>query len=247
MNIKKVLAGAVASVMAVTTFAALASAEKAGLSFQTGSFSFRNNPNQNTAYWWDEDQEQMEFDTWTYTDAEITQDGQYSVSFEKDDSDGAVSWKMLKLQFLISQTDYPDFAVTIDSFKIDGKDVAAGLTATLGVEEIKPDDYTDTDFEGKKDYYVVGFYNTYNSDMQFIKSDDYGNKVEVTFTVSGFKAADGGDSTEAPAGDATQAGTDAPATTPDKNQPDTGVEGVAVVAGLAILATGAIVVAKKRK
>lgn len=43
-----------------------------------------------------------------------------------------------------------------------------------------------------------------------------------------------------PAGDTNQ-------TTPDKNSPDTGVEGVAVVAGLAIIAAGAVVVAKKRK
>ena len=42
---------------------------------------------------------------------------------------------------------------------------------------------------------------------------------------------------------------DTNATTPDKdkNTPDTGIEGVAVVAGLAIVAAGAIVVAKKRK
>lgn len=35
--------------------------------------------------------------------------------------------------------------------------------------------------------------------------------------------------------------------TTDKGNADTGVEGVAVVAGLAIVAAGAIVVAKKRK
>lgn len=49
-----------------------------------------------------------------------------------------------------------------------------------------------------------------------------------------------GDTTTAPAGD-----TNKPAG--DKNQPNTGVEGVAVVAGLAVLAAGAIVIAKKRK
>lgn len=49
-----------------------------------------------------------------------------------------------------------------------------------------------------------------------------------------------GDTTTAPVGD-----TNKPAG--DKNQPNTGVEGVAVVAGLAVLAAGAIVIAKKRK
>lgn len=35
--------------------------------------------------------------------------------------------------------------------------------------------------------------------------------------------------------------------TNDKNSPDTGVEGVAVVAGIAVIAAGAIVISKKRK
>ncbi len=52
---------------------------------------------------------------------------------------------------------------------------------------------------------------------------------------------DGGDETQAP----DNGNTDAP--TPDKNTPDTGVEGVAIVAALAIVATGAVVVARKRK
>ena len=47
-------------------------------------------------------------------------------------------------------------------------------------------------------------------------------------------------SNEAPAGNTNQA-------VADKNNADTGVEGVAVVAGLAIIAAGAVVVAKKRK
>ncbi|MBD5104516.1 MAG: hypothetical protein HDT47_06600 [Ruminococcaceae bacterium] len=41
--------------------------------------------------------------------------------------------------------------------------------------------------------------------------------------------------------------TSAPAATTDKNNADTGVEGVAAVAGIAIVAAGAVVVAKKRK
>ena len=41
--------------------------------------------------------------------------------------------------------------------------------------------------------------------------------------------------------------TDGAGADPNKGSPDTGVEGVAVVAGLAIIAAGAVVVAKKRK
>lgn len=53
--------------------------------------------------------------------------------------------------------------------------------------------------------------------------------------------------TEAPTTEGTGAAGDTTAPTPDKNSPNTGIEGVAVVAGLAIIAAGAVVVAKKRK
>ncbi len=43
------------------------------------------------------------------------------------------------------------------------------------------------------------------------------------------------------------AGTTAPVATPDKGSPDTGVEGIAAVAGVAVLAAGAVVLSKKRK
>ena len=60
--------------------------------------------------------------------------------------------------------------------------------------------------------------------------------------------AGGADATPAPdnSGDNNVSG-DTTQTTDDKNSPDTGVEGVAVVAGIAIVAAGAVVVAKKRK
>ena len=52
-------------------------------------------------------------------------------------------------------------------------------------------------------------------------------------------AADDNNTAE-PAGDTT-------APVADKNSPDTGVEGVAVVAGIAVIAAGALVISKKRK
>lgn len=68
-------------------------------------------------------------------------------------------------------------------------------------------------------------------------------------------ASDEGSSDEEPAAEpadegntATEANGDTEApTTADKNTPDTGVEGVAAVAGLAVIAAGAVIVAKKRK
>ena len=84
----------------------------------------------------------------------------------------------------------------------------------------------------------------------------FNEKLEVTFTISGIDAIlNGGsttpDETDAPATDAPA--TDAPATEAPtagdstKDNTNTGVEGVAAVAGVAIVAAGAVIVAKKRK
>ncbi len=97
------------------------------------------------------------------------------------------------------------------------------------------------------------------SDIEVIEtelSDSNGNVLatfdamgNVTYGASAAAPAD--DATAAPADDATAAPADdataAPAATPSKGSPETGVEGVAAVAGLAIVAAGAVVLSKKRK
>ncbi len=74
---------------------------------------------------------------------------------------------------------------------------------------------------------------------------DASGNVLVSFDEKGVPTIGGAsapDDTKAPA-------TEAPATTGDSTKPNTntGVESVAVVAGIAVLATGAVIVAKKRK
>ncbi len=69
----------------------------------------------------------------------------------------------------------------------------------------------------------------------------FDEKIAVTFTITGVGAA-----VEAPADDAV-VDTYAPVEGGDKQSPDTGVEGVAAVAGVAVLAAGAVLVSKKRK
>lgn len=71
--------------------------------------------------------------------------------------------------------------------------------------------------------------------------DDAGNDI-VTLDGQGYPI--GG--TPAAGGDAA-VDTDAPVAGGDKTSPDTGVEGVAAVAGLAVVAAGAVVLSKKRK
>ena len=74
-----------------------------------------------------------------------------------------------------------------------------------------------------------------NDDGTFYAQVQNGAVTDVVWTVTYTVA--GGDSNGSTSG----AGAD-----PNKGSPDTGVEGVAVVAGLAIIAAGAVVVAKKR-
>lgn len=75
----------------------------------------------------------------------------------------------------------------------------------------------------------------------------FDDTLSVTFTISGV----GGDAAAADdtaADDATDTGAaDDTTTAPEKGSPDTGVEGIAAVAGVAVLAAGAVLVSKKRK
>ena len=93
------------------------------------------------------------------------------------------------------------------------------------------------------------------SDIEVVKtelSDSNGN-VLATFDAKGNltlggTSAPAADDTSAPADDATDAtGTDSTTASDSKGSPDTGVEGVAAVAGVAIVAAGAVVLSKKRK
>ena len=134
-----------------------------------------------------------------------------------------------------------DFSVTGFTLKINGKDVAID-DSFLG------DMKKEFDKKGLFDYCL---YNIWTTNYIEIADGTTINSVEITMTVGkgGEPAAPSTEATD-PAG-TTPAGTspvgDPGATTPDKNQPNTGVEGVAVVAALAVVATGAVVIAKKRK
>ena len=97
------------------------------------------------------------------------------------------------------------------------------------------------------------------SDIEVIEtelSDSNGN-VLATFDALGnvtYGAGAAADETpvvdETPADTAATVDSEAPATTTtttEKGSPDTGVEGIAAVAGVAVVAAGAVVLSKKRK
>ena len=50
-----------------------------------------------------------------------------------------------------------------------------------------------------------------------------------------------------PAADTAEAADNTTTTTPDKGSPDTGIEGIAAVAGVAVVAAGAVALSRKRK
>lgn len=241
MNFKKILGAAVASVMAVSTMAVAANAATAGLGFQTDTFGFRNSILQSKAGWDSEEVGWEDFATWNYTDVTFDSDGQYTTSFEFSNDNEGTKWNVLKLYTDVSAAEYPDFKITIDKMTVDGTDVTAGAQAAeLVHENTAADSYSDAGKENLVDTYCITLINTWIS-VTPVDPTAFGKKVELTFTVSGLG---GGDNTAA-GGDEGNGDTSAPTT--DKNTPDTGVEGVAAVAGIAVLAAGAIIVAKKRK
>ena len=195
----------------------------------------------------------------TYTDVQIDKDGTYKVGitdfpWELDSSAG--------FNMLFVSTDIP-------YDKENKKSVATITDVKLlfdGVEQFKLDEAIVDEEEGNKSGYTridvtndynatakeIGFHGTYPTNA--VKT------VEIEFTVSGLPADEPVDEptvdepTDEPTVDeptdepTVDEPTDEP-TTGDSTKPstDTGVEGIAAVAGVALLAAGAVVIAKKRK
>ena len=130
---------------------------------------------------------------------------------------------------------------------------AAGITVSDVIVTTTSADGTVTDVAVNQDNVIFGdiegngkirieIFNAYgdtvNAPAVDVADITFDEKIAVTFTIEGVGAA--------AAEDAGAVDTTAP-TTGDKQSPDTGVEGVAAVAGLAVLAGGAMLVSKKRK
>ena len=269
MNMKKFMAGAVASVMAVSVMAVAASAYDATLGYADGSW---------TAQDWD-------------TTITVDGDGTYSITSSfglLPDEETGGEYSPLANGATVFVLDIKGLATDKNAGKgADGFDFAdddfagksafakaAGievsdvkLTATIGGAEtdvaLDASKIYVGDLEGKGNIRIE-IYNEYGAKDSAIDRDAFADveKFTLTFTIKGIDApsepaagegegenppppadGEGGNNAPAPGGTA-GAGSD-----PNKDKPavDTGIEGVAVVAGLAIVAAGAVVVAKKRK
>ena len=243
MKIRNIVSAAAACAVAAAALVIPASADEtsyvAGLTWQSSSYMFRNNIAQSQLLYWDNDLgEAAELEGASYTDAQITGDGEYTVTLDGVKDGG---WNMLKLE---SNIDLDTTPVTfeITSVELNGAAVDFDKSVAVMSEDAATasDDYSDWDFSIKNTARIQ-LINVYDN-VAAIPNDTY-ESIKVTFTVSGLDS-------EAPAdGAAATADAEAPAAATDngKGSPDTGVEGIAAVAGLALIAGGAVVVSRKRK
>lgn len=249
MNIKKIIAGVVASVMAVSALAITASAAD----FKT-EYTYKNSA------------ANLNLDTsgaGFYTQAQlghIQKIDSLTISYET--ADGATGYALI-------QTNWGgDAAVEANAFKWDGgsfetwtganvmlpEGVAVeGTTMTFtAVTDVASEwaqyiaKYPDAAEAAVPDMIILTVGGGKGSIIAEFASDEAPTETEAAPAETEAAPAE----TEAAPAETTaaNAGNDtvtAPST--DKGNADTGVEGVAVVAGLAIIAAGAVVIAKKRK
>ena len=255
MKLRKILAAVAASAVATAAMATVASAAdyNAYIAFQTTSWSFRNDwteasYGQASDYfdkyivWGSGDTPEETFPQYednfdydingyvlpaTYVDATITGDGTYTV--EAKDIDWSVTGDKGFNSLGISTT-LPAEGVTISDVKlyVDG---AEALAYDAGVVEGLDNNQ----------YLKINVINIWNSDCTTYDGAFPAESLKVEFTVSGLGGGEAASDDAAAAGDV-DASTDS-----SKGSPDTGIEDVAVIAGLALVAGAGIAFTRKRK
>ncbi len=256
MKMTKVLAVIASAAVAATAMATAASAAsyKGNISFQTASYSFRNgwseaSYGEATDYynsyivWGNTDTDPETYPQYednydydiagyvlpaTYTDAAITGDGTYTISAEVDWSvTGDSAFNLIQIS-----TDLPvDGSVTVTNAKV----------IVDGVEQVSIDNPV---WEGTE-YMTVNLCNIWNSDTAAYTGAFPTESLKIEFTVSGLGGAAADDAVATD--DAATAGDVEASTDSSKGSPDTGIEDVAVIGGLAVLAGAAIAFTRKRK
>ena len=261
MKITKILGAASAAVVSAAVLAASASAYEAFLMYASSDWSVQC----------------MDATSENATTADVTGDGTYTVAisgFEWEDEDTAEMVPATGTGATVFCVDIDGLANALgcgkDAEGYEGLETSADKMALAQATGLKISDVvitaTNTDgtstniaVDESKLYYgdIEGngkirleIYNAYGDTSKDAPIDAAGfsfdDSLSVTFTVSGTGLGAAADET---ATDATtgEAADNTATTTPDKGSPDTGVEGIAAVAGVAVLAAGAVLVSKKRK
>ena len=246
MKIRNIISALTAGVVAAAGFAMTASAADtytAAITFQSVTYVFRNTLSQDAVLYWDNDLgEAAEFEGASFTDATITGDGTYTVEVSGVNDGG---WNMLKLDTTLDSTVTPDVAITITGVEVNGEAIDFDAEAAAMVEDegstLVSDQYSAYEFNisGPVRAQLINVYDK----VAAIPNEGY-DSVKITFDVTGLDAASGSDSTDGTGASSDETTT---TTTPDKTSPETGVEGIAVVAGAAIAAGGVMLLSKKRK
>ena len=261
MKLTKIMAGIAASAVAASAIAVASFAVdaqgtpgQAGIAFSDGNWTCQ--------YWFDGNEYATQ-----ETTAVITGDGQYTVSVEAyttytDEETGedvtqpgATDIAFAAVQVVDGETLFPGMVITIDSVKFDGNEVALNGTPYTSSDDsvtTRVNLYNEWVSALPDDARTVDGLAADATPTAMSKTVGEWTKMEVTFTVSGTAgaaapAAEEAAPVEETAAPAPATGDVAAVTDSAKGSPDTGIEDVAVVAGIALVAAGAVVVAKKRK
>ncbi len=260
MKITKILGAASAAVVSAAVLAASASAYDAFLMYASSDWSVQC----------------MAADSENATTADVTGDGTYTVSisgFEWEDEDTAEMVPATATGVTVFCVDIDGLANALgcgkdaegyDALQTEAEKMAFaqatglsisdvvitatnsdGSTTDIAVDESKLF-YGDIEGNGKIRLEIYNAYGDTSKDAPIGTDWSFDDSLSVTFTISGTGMGAAADDT---ASDATTADAGVADTTTgaDKGSPDTGVEGIAAVAGVAVLAAGAVLVSKKRK
>ena len=253
MKLRKILAAVAASAVAVSAMAVTASAVDAQGADGEALIAFAGGDW--TAQYWADGAE------WASVQetAIITGDGSYSVTVtakatgideETGDeyvADGTTDIAFAALQVVNGETLFPGMVITIDSVELDGNAVTLNGTPYTSSDDgvtTRVNLFNEWVSTLPEDARTVDGLAADATATAVAKACGAWTEMSVTFTVTG---AGGAAAEEAPADDTASAGDVDASTDSSKGSPDTGVADVAAVAGIAVVAAGAFIVAKKRK
>ena len=272
MNMKKIFAVAAASALAVSSLAAAANAYTAELKYADGSWAINSMGDQDLLEESNPVTAEVDKDgTYTVSYGEVVyEDGDEGYGLangatvfcvdilgatEGRGGKGDAAYDALEDATAADKMQLAkDAGFNVTDVKVTLTD-ADGNTTDVAVDQSKVI-FGDIEANGNLRIELYNEYGDSKNDPAINKADIVDAvTVAVTFTVTGIEGAPAAD--EPNNDDNSAEDTTAPDNTPadgsnpsggdGKDPANTGIEGVAVVAGLAVLATGAIVIAKKRK
>ncbi len=262
MKANKIFAGVMASAVAATAMAAAASAYEGFLMYAAGDWSVSA---MGTDSYPDGNIDVTADGTYTVKTGGFTWEDEETGDLVPALASGAT---VFCVDITDLANDYGFASAGVDGLETGADKMAYAKAAGINVTDVKVtatnSDGTTTDYPVDSSKILFGdiegngklrieVYNEYGDTKNDAPLDntaiEFDDTLAVTFTISGLSgAADAAvDAAPAEAAPAATAGDTTAAVTSSKGSPDTGIADVAAVAGLAVVAAGAVVIAKKRK